>query len=246
MIFGAIVAGGKGERLVKSASINLNEPLPNIPKQFLPLAGKPIICHSIDKFLKVLRIDNIIIGVHADYLEYMQNIINEHYFAKKDKIMLTVGGNDRNETLMNIIDLAETHYGESDEHIIVTHDAVRPFVSVSMIEENIDKAIKFGAVDTVYSATDTVVLSKNGSEIDAVLNRNEVYNGQTPQSFNMKQLKNLYNALDSEQKKLLTDACRIFASAGLAVHFAKGDSSNIKITTKSDLIIAESLAKYLL
>ena len=81
-------------------------------------------------------------------------------------------------------------FGESDDHVIVTHDAVRPFVSLRMIEENIEAAIKYGACDTVIPATDTIVSSKDGQVIDSIPQRSEMDQGQTPQSFNVKLLKN--------------------------------------------------------
>lgn len=246
MIFGAIVAGGTGTRMKIEGAVSFKASLPDIPKQFLPIKDKPIIYYSIKKFLEVSKIDRVIVGVHKDYYDYMNEIIDAHFYNRKDDILVVIGGNDRNRTLMNMIDAINSKFGSYDDDIIVTHDAVRPFVTAKMIEENISLAMKYGAVDTAYSTTDTVVVSENGEYIEAVPNRASLYNGQTPQSFNMKKLKQLYSSLTDEQKLTLTDACKIFTLNNEKVYLAKGDAINMKITAKSDYFTALALAEYLL
>ena len=115
-----------------------------------------------------------------------------------EKIFIVEGGTDRNLTILNMINAIEKNHGKDDSHIIVTHDAVRPFVTLRMIEENIEAAKKFGACDTVVPSVDTIVESKNGELISSVPNRNYMYLGQTPQSFNMNKLKNLYESLSKK------------------------------------------------
>ena len=181
MIFGAILAGGVGSRL------NIS----NIPKQFFILGDKPIIIHTIEKFLVCERIDCIYVGIHKDWVCYMNDLLKQ-YNIDTNKVKLTEGGSDRNLTLLNVINSIESDYGESDEHIIVTHDAVRPFVTLRMIEENIDAAIKYGACDTAVAAIDTIVMSKDSEFISEIPNRKLMYQGQTPQSFNMSMIKKLY------------------------------------------------------
>jgi len=137
MIFAAIVAGGVGTRLGS-----------NIPKQFLMLGNKPIIIHTVEKFLLCSKFDAIYIGIHENWLPYAKDIFAKNNLTSK-KIYFSQGGENRNLTIMNIIKDIETKFGESNEHILVTHDAVRPFVTLRIIEENINAAKKFGACDTV-------------------------------------------------------------------------------------------------
>ena len=126
MIFGAIVAGGVGNRMKNMAGM---------PKQFLPLgeSEKPIIIHTLEKFSLCDQLDYIYIGVHKEWTDYMQTLL-EKYNLNSKKIFITEGGKDRNLTIMNIINEIEKNHGEDDSHIIVTHDAVRPFVTLEMIK----------------------------------------------------------------------------------------------------------------
>lgn len=228
MIFGAILAGGLGLRMNMS----------DIPKQFLQLKDKPIIVHTLEKFLLCSRLDYIFIGVNSKWISYMQDLIKK-YKLSEERIKIVSGGSDRNSTIMNIIYEIENSYGENDKNIIVTHDAVRPFVSLRIIEENIDGALRYGAVNTVISATDTIVVSENGKLVSDIPDRKMMYQGQTPQSFSVKILKNLYANLTAQEKEVLTDACKICVIQNIPVYLVYGEISNFKITTVEDYKIAK-------
>ena len=124
---------------------------------------------------------------------------------------------------------------------MVTHDSVRPFVTNRIIEDNIDAAIKYGACDTVIEATDTIVMSENSSTITSIPNRKFMYQGQTPQSFRVDLLFDMYNDLTDEEKAVLTDACKICVVRDYPVYLVKGEVSNLKITTVADYKIAMAL-----
>lgn len=243
MIFGAIVAGGTGSRMNSRCKISIDEPLPDIPKQFLPIKDKPLIYYSVKQFLNS-DIDRLFIGVHADYIGYMTDILRRYFANKANEIVVVTGGGDRNGTVMNIIDKAGEMFGD-DGHYIITHDAVRPFVTAEIINQNIGLVQKYGAVDTVCPAVDTVVVS-DGEYIESVPDRSRLYYGQTPQSFDMAKLKRLYLSLDEANRAALTDCTKIFTLCGERVHLAKGDSVNMKITTKNDYFTACALGEYLL
>lgn len=232
MIFGAIVAGGVGNRM------NLS----GLPKQFLPLGAskKPVIIHTLEKFLMCDKFDYIYLGVHKDWTQYAGELLVK-YGINSEKIIITMGGADRNSTIFNIIDDIEKRHGISDGDIIVTHDAVRPFLTLRMINENIEAAKRCGACDTVIPAVDTIVESKDGKEITAVPNRRYLYQGQTPQSFDINKLKKLYLDLSDEEKAKMTDACGVFVARNEPVKLVLGDTFNIKITTVSDYKIAEAI-----
>ena len=231
MIFGAIFAGGVGSRM------NISD----MPKQFLPLGDKPILVHTLEKFLLCERLDMIYIGVHPNWLLHMEDLIDKYVPERKADIRIVPGGGDRNSTIINIIETIEADHGASDEHIIVTHDSVRPFVTMRIIEENIDAALKYGACDTVVPATDTIVMSDAGETIAEIPDRSKMYQGQTPQSFNMKRLKDLYFDLSDEERNILTDACKICVVRGLPVFMVRGEVSNLKITNVSDYKIAQAM-----
>ncbi len=232
MVFGAILAGGIGSRMHMA----------DMPKQFLPLGDKPIIVHTLEKFLTCSKLEAVFIGVHADWVNYMNDLLDKHLpVQSRERVYTVAGGADRNETILNVIAAIENAYGESDEHIIVTHDSVRPFVTLRMIEENIEYAQKYGAVDTVTPAVDTIVSSADGKVISDIPNRAELYQGQTPQTFRMSLLKELYLSLTDEEKGILTDACKICVVRNHPVYLVEGAYTNLKITTPGDYKIAQAM-----
>lgn len=231
MIYAGILAGGKGTRMG----------LQDRPKQFLELGNRPIIIHTIEKFLLVTEIDIIILGVHPDWIGYTEDLIEKYLSNYSDRIVITEGGSDRNTTIENIIKAANSISPIKGEDVIVTHDSVRPFVSLKTIQENIKLAAKFDAVDTVVEATDTIVQSLDNTLITDIPERQFLYQGQTPQTFRMSDFMSLYSSLADDQKEILTDACKIFVISGKDVALANGEYSNIKITTATDLKIARSM-----
>lgn len=233
MIFGAILAGGTGSRMG----------LTNMPKQFLELGNKPIIIHTLQKFLLNLRFDVIYLGIHENWTGYMEDLIEKYIVDEENKkrIKIISGGADRNSTIMNIVEDIEKNYTLNNEDIIVTHDAVRPFITSRILEENIEMSLKYGACDTVIPAIDTIVVSENNKIIKEIPNRQYMYQGQTPQSFKILELKKLYNELSKEEKGILTDACKIFVIKGKEVHLVRGEISNLKITTQEDYKIAQAM-----
>ncbi|HBJ8548888.1 TPA: 2-C-methyl-D-erythritol 4-phosphate cytidylyltransferase [Listeria monocytogenes] len=229
MIYAQILAGGKGTRMGNVS----------MPKQFLPLNGKPIIVHTVEKFILNTRFDKILISSPKEWMNHAEDNIKK--YISDDRIVVIEGGEDRNETIMNGIRFVEKTYGLTDDDIIVTHDAVRPFLTHRIIEENIDAALETGAVDTVIEALDTIVESSNHEVITDIPVRDHMYQGQTPQSFNMKKVFNHYKNLTPEKKQILTDACKICLLAGDDVKLVKGEIFNIKITTPYDLKVANAI-----
>ncbi|EHH6116800.1 2-C-methyl-D-erythritol 4-phosphate cytidylyltransferase [Listeria monocytogenes] len=229
MIYAQILAGGKGTRMGNVS----------MPKQFLPLNGKPIIVHTVEKFILNTRFDRILISSPKEWMNHAEDNIKK--YISDDRIVVIEGGEDRNETIMNGIRFVEKTYGLTDDDIIVTHDAVRPFLTHRIIEENIDAALETGAVDTVIEALDTIVESSNHEVITDIPVRDHMYQGQTPQSFNMKKVYSHYQNLTPEKKQILTDACKICLLAGDDVKLVKGEIFNIKITTPYDLKVANAI-----
>ncbi len=141
---------------------------------------------------------------------------------------------------MNAINYIDEEYGLDDDTVIVTHDSVRPFVTHRIINENINTALSCGACDTVIPATDTIV-EGDGDAITAIPDRRRMYQGQTPQSFKAKLLRDTYNSLSDDEKEILTDAAKILVMKGIKVKLVQGETFNIKITYPYDLKIARSL-----
>ncbi|WP_214464190.1 IspD/TarI family cytidylyltransferase [Levilactobacillus brevis] len=234
MIYAEILAGGKGTRMGNTA----------LPKQFLNLGGMPIIIQTTSKSLLQPFFSGILIVVPNQWMRYTSDLFKK-FFSEDElrKISIVKGGNNRNQTLMNGVDFIENNFGLNDEDIIVTHDAVRPFVSSKIIEENVKAAKKYGAADTVITATDTIVEGNLANDlIKSIPDRKKMYQGQTPQTLNIKKLKSGYAKLSEDQKSILTDAAKIFLLTDTSsVKMVEGESINFKITKIFDLKMAELL-----
>jgi len=230
MIYAGILAGGKGTRMG-------NVPM---PKQFLQLHDKPILIHTIEKFILNNRIDQIIIATPKEWINHTNDILNK-YNLNLPKVWVTEGGTDRNGSIMNIINFIEGIFEIHDDDIIITHDAVRPFLTHRIIEQNIEEGLANDAVDTVIAAIDTIITSEDGDFISSIPVRDFMYQGQTPQTFNIKKLKVLYNSLSDQEKNILTDACKIFVMKGQKVKLVRGETFNIKVTTPYDLNVSNAI-----
>ena len=231
MIYAGILAGGTGARMGIS----------NMPKQFLDLGNKPIIIHTVEKFVLENEIDKVVVGVHEDWISHTEDLVEKYLPIFKDKVIITAGGSDRNTTIENIIKAIDKCKPLTNDDIVITHDSVRPFITFRIIKDNIRLAKENDAVDTVVEAVDTIVESTDGNIISSIPNRAHYYQGQTPQSFRCQDFLNLYGSLSKEEKEILTDACKIFVIKGRKVALAKGEYSNLKITTVTDLKIAKSM-----
>jgi len=232
MIYAGILAGGKGTRMG-------NVPM---PKQFLSLNDKPIIVHTVEKFILNNEFENIIIATPKEWVNHTNDILKK-YQLDLPKVKVVEGGSDRNETIMSVIDYIDETHSLSDDDILVTHDAVRPFLTHRIIQDNIEQGLKHSAVDTVISAIDTIVESEDNEFISDILRRDYMFQGQTPQTFNIQKIKKLYSELTADERTILTDACKIFSMKGEAVKLVQGEVFNIKVTTPYDLNVAEAIIK---
>lgn len=230
MTYGVILAGGIGSRMGGDK-----------PKQYLTVKGKPIIIYTIEKFLVVPEFEKIIVLCPKQWVEHTKNLIEKHIAPVKNKVAVIEGGDTRNETIMNAIELINSEGNLNDDTIIVTHDAVRPFVTHRIIKENIVAATEYGACDTVVPATDTIVEAMDNTFISNIPDRSKMYQGQTPQSFKALKLKNMYDMLTAEERSILTDAAKIFVIKGEKVALVQGEAYNMKITYPYDLRVAKSL-----
>ena len=229
MIYAAVLAGGSGLRMGG-----------DMPKQFLSVGGRPIIIRSIDAFAESGLVDKIYVAVSADYIDYTKKLISR--FCPDVAAVVLEGGSNRNETLFNVLKDIEKN-SMSDDDIILTHDAVRPFINTRIIRDNIEAVRKYGACNTVVPAVDTMVRSTDGAVICDIPARSELFHGQTPQSFNASELMELYSNMSEEEFELYTDACIVFIKNGRKVHLVTGDRNNIKLTYPEDMEKAEIIIR---
>jgi len=230
MIYAEVLAGGKGTRMGNT----------DMPKQFMMLGGKPVFVHTVEQFILSEKVDKVLICCPKQWVAHTNDTLKK-YIKDVSKVIVVEGGNSRNETIMNGCSYIEKTWGIGADDIVVTHDAVRPFITQRIIDDNIKSAMEYGACDTVMEAFDTIVESTDGEVITDIPVRKHMYQGQTPQSFNIRKLVNLFQELTEEEQNILTDACKAYVLKGYPVHLVRGEAYNIKITTQYDLKIANGL-----
>ena len=226
LIFAAILAGGIGQRLNSES-----------PKQFIMVGNKPILIHSIEKFLEVDDFNKIIISSPKDFIDYTKELV-EKYFPKNDRLVVIEGGAQRKDTINNSIEYA-IECGADEDSVMVTHDAARIFASPFLIKKSIDYAIEYGAASPVIPATDVIFKSITPNKLDSVPLRKELLHSQTPQSFNIFKYKKIYDDLNEEEIEKLDEAMVLFNLRGEDVYLFEGEQSNFKITHPFDLELAE-------
>ena len=222
MNYGVILAAGSGSRMGSE-----------LPKQFLEIDGEPILVLSARHFVDCPQIDEIVIAVPPDYKDYTEKLLTR-YFPEK-KFFLVCGGKTRSETLCILTDFIFAQLPVDDRTVLVTHDAVRPYINDRIISENITAALECGACNTVVPAVDTILSSTDGAYITEVFDRSLLYHAQTPQSFLAVRLKKLLDGMSEQQLDLLTDGCSVFVLNHEPVKLVMGSHDNIKITYPSDL-----------
>ena len=216
MIYAEIVAGGKGTRMGNTV----------LPKQFLMLGDKPVLIHTVERFLSNPRIDRIILCFPGDWKAYTSGLL-EGYTESGDKIDIDI----------------EEKFGISEDDIILTHDAVRPFVTRRVIDENIEAVEKYGAAVTAIGAVDTVAQVDEKGMLKEIPLRESMYQEQTPQTFMLGQMKAVIESFTDEEQRGFTDVCKAYLKKGLDVKVVNGERFNIKITTPYDMKIAETVMK---
>lgn len=229
MIYALILGSGTGSRMG----------ITKLPKQFLKLSNKPIIIHTIEQFILSNCVDKIVVSVAPDYQNYFKDLLNEY---KIEDVDIVIGGDSRSDSVINGCNYIMKNYSVSDDDIIITHDAVRPFVTSRIIYDNVKKIKDYDAIDTVIPATDTIV-EIDDDIISNIPIRSRMFQGQTPQTFRLKELVNMYNSLTDDEKEILTDACKIYTLKNKRVGYVSGEIYNLKITTKFDLNVASSIVK---
>lgn len=218
MAYALICAGGMGLRFGGDR-----------PKQFIEIDGEPILLKTVKVFEKTEEIEKIVVVCPKDYISDAENILSDC-----KKTVVTKGGSDRNLSVMNGIAYIEENFNFDESTIVVTHDAVRPFVTEKMIIDSIEAAKECGGAVAAIPSVDTIIEVENGF-VACVPDRQKMYNVQTPQTFHAKKLRELYYSLTDEEKIILTDCSRIYVSKGEKVKIIEGDIKNIKITFKSDI-----------
>lgn len=216
-----ILAGGKGKRMKA-----------NISKQFIMLKDKPILYYTLDRFIKNPNVDNIVLVLPKDEIEYCKKNIIEKYNLKIDFIV--EGGAERQDSVYNGLKALE------DTDIVLIHDGARPFVSNKIIEEGIQKAIEFGGAAPGVMPKDTIKIKDSNSFSKETLDRSTLVAIQTPQVFKFSEIIKCHEKIKKDNITV-TDDTMVYEMYGNKVYLYDGDYENIKITTPEDLLLGEKI-----
>lgn len=216
-----IVAGGKGLRMGGE-----------IPKQFLPVNGKPVLMRTIERFRDYSPKLGIILVLPKTQQGYWRNLCLEHGFQATYTI--ADGGETRFHSVRNGLSLIP----DGERGVVGVHDGVRPFVSTEVIGRCYETARKSGAVIPVTPVVETLRYVGD-SEAGRNVARSDYRLVQTPQAFDIQLLKKAYG---QEYSEAFTDDASVAESIGVSVTMVDGNRENIKITTPFDMTVAEALA----
>jgi len=215
-----IVAGGKGTRMGRE-----------LPKQFLPLGGKPLLMHTLDKFQASDPDCELILVLPSSEFELWRSLIKKHSFDVSHS--LVQGGQSRFQSVKNGISSIS-----SDEGLVAIHDGVRPFVTKTVIKDAFETAQKEGSAIPVVTLKDSIRKVEDGNSI--FQDRNQFRLVQTPQTFRLEEIK---KAFEAEELDFFTDDATVYEHSGKQVTLIEGNRENIKITTPEDLDYAEYLLR---
>lgn len=216
-----ITAGGSGVRM--------QAPL---PKQFMLLAGRPVLMHTIEAFLRLSFQVHIILVLPRNQIPQWEELCHEHRFTHP--LHIAEGGPTRFHSVKNGLQHVP------DQALVGIHDGVRPLVSVETISETFELAIRFG------NAIPCVDIAESVRQVERAFNkpipRQSLRAIQTPQCFRADLIKKAYGVNYDES---FTDDASVLEKTGQRIYLSQGNRENLKITSPPDLIMAEALLKHL-
>lgn len=215
--YAIIVAAGTGSRMGT-----------DVPKQFLPLAGKPLIYHTVKAFLHSYADLQVVLVVHKNFIDKSRDLLAELNTQKR--IDIVEGGTTRFQSVRNGLLMV------LEPSIVFVHDGVRCMVSKPLIERCYQLALEKGSAIPAVTATDSIRIASEGTNHS--VDRNTVRIIQTPQTF---QSLILQEAFKLPELTTFTDEASVVEASGNQVYLVEGDYDNIKVTRPVDLVIAAQI-----
>lgn len=221
-----ILAGGSGKRLGI-----------DIPKQFLKVAGKKVIEHTLDVFQNHPQIDEIAVVSNSHYTSEVETLQIKNHYTKLKKILQ--GGKERFHSSLAAINA----YDAGEEINLIFHDAVRPLVNDRIISDCISALTSYNAVDVAIKTTDTIIQANEVNCIAGIPDREFLRNGQTPQAFKLSTIKRAYGLAMQDTGFKTTDDCGVVYKylPKEPVYIVDGEQFNMKLTYKEDLFLLDKL-----
>lgn len=219
-----IPASGLGRRLNSQAG-----------KAFAAIAGQPLIAYTLGIFQECPEVDEMVLVVHQDQTAAAKALVEERGFSKVKAV--TSGGKVRQDSVRN--GLAKV---SADSDIVAIHDGARPLVTREIIVSSIEAAREDGAAIAAVPVTDTIKSSLDGRFVTSTLEREKLYAVQTPQTFRREIIESAYERAYAD-KYFGTDDASLVERLGMPVRIVQGSYENIKVTTPTDIAIAEAIMR---
>ncbi len=221
-----ILAGGIGKRMES-----------DIPKQFIEINHKPIIIYSIENFQNNPNISKILIVCVREWISKVKELVDEYSLSKVEWII--EGGSTSHDSIRNGVFFLQNKINSED--FIIIHDAVRPILPQKAIDEVIRVAQKYGNASSSISCHPPIVYTEDGVSGIKDIDRERVMLTASPQAYKYDLALRCYLKAEKDNRHDFTFTSSLLIYCNERVYFAKGTTSNIKITTKEDLALFEAL-----
>ena len=222
MVTGVVLSGGSGTRM---GGIDT-------PKQYLMVGGKPIIMYCLEQFEHHYGVDQIVIVASEDWYSFLEDWNCKCGISKW--IGTAPAGRSRQHSVYSGLQYINEK-GANDDDIVIIHDAARPCVSDKIIDSCIRGAQVADGAMPVITVKDTVYISRDGCNIYSLLNRDELYAGQAPESFRFGKYYKIHESLSDNEIGYVRGSSEIAYQKGMKIRLVPGEEENYKITTMQDL-----------
>lgn len=221
-----LLAGGVGKRMGA-----------DIPKQFIKVKGKPIIVYSIENFQRNEQIKKIVVVCLKDWIDYVKQLVKEYGLTKVEWII--EGGSTGHDSIKNGVFFLKDKVNPDD--YIIVHDAVRPILPQKAINEVLRVAHEKGNASSSIVCHPPIVYTEDGKSGVKDIDREHVMLTASPQAYRFSLALSCYEKAEAENKNIFTFTSSLLIHYGERVYFAKGTTSNIKVTKKEDIALFEAL-----
>lgn len=204
----------------------------SIPKQYLPLKGKPVLHYTLRAFETSGRVDSVTLVVpENDFDDAKSKWLKEYEIVKN----IVVGGKERQDSVYNGFQAID-----ADTDVVLVHDGVRPFITAGMIERTVEGAKRDGAAVAAVPVSDSIKRSDAEGFVSRAVDRNGLWRIQTPQAFQYAVLAEAFQKA-VQDSYYGTDEGSLLERAGKRVKIVLGSEMNIKITCKEDILLGEAI-----
>lgn len=221
-----LLAGGVGKRMGA-----------DIPKQFIKVKGKPIIVYSIENFQRNEQIEKIVVVCVKDWIDYVKELVKEYGLTKVEWIIK--GGSSGHDSIKNGVFFLKDKVNPDD--YVIVHDAVRPILPQKAINEVLCVAHEKGNASSSIVCHPPIVYTEDGESGVKDIDREHVMLTASPQAYKFSLALSCYEKAEAENKNNFTFTSSLLIHYGERVYFAKGTTSNIKVTKKEDIALFEAL-----